>query len=147
MTRVLVIDDDKAVGTAIKMVLEVAGFEVIHALDCTSGLAAIEKTDFQLIMIDLFMPGIDGLETIKACRRLDATVPIIAISGFMPRNGQDPAPDFLAMATKLGANRSLAKPFRPRELLRAVESCLAEAAKTSQLHATEASPAHQYDLR
>jgi len=58
MTRVLVIDDDKAVGTAIKMVLEVAGFEVIHALDCTSGLAAIEKTDFQLIMIDLFMPGI-----------------------------------------------------------------------------------------
>jgi len=143
MTRVLVVDDDRAVGMAIKMVLEVAGFEVIHALDCMSGLAEIDKSDFQLIMVDLFMPGIDGLETIKECRRRDATVPIIAISGFMPRNGQDPAPDFLGMATKLGATRSLAKPFRPRELLQAVETCLAEAGATpQQLPATAAAPAH-----
>ena len=44
MIRVLVVDDDRAVGMAIKMVLEVAGFEVIHALDCMSGLAELDKS-------------------------------------------------------------------------------------------------------
>ena len=124
MTRVLVVDDDKAVGTVIKTVLEVSGFEVVHVLDCMSGLRQIEKAAFQLVMVDLFMPGIDGLETIKAFRARDRDLPIIAISGFMPRDGHDPAPDFLGMAIKLGANRSLAKPFRPRELLQVVQACL-----------------------
>jgi DNA-binding response OmpR family regulator len=124
MTRVLIVDDDRSVGAAITTVLEVGGFEAVHVLDCMSGLAAMEHTDFQLIMVDLFMPGIDGLETIKALRSRNAAVPIIAISGFTPRDGHAPAPDFLGMATKLGADRSLAKPFRPRELLQAVNACL-----------------------
>jgi DNA-binding response OmpR family regulator len=124
MTRVLVVDDDRSVGAAIKAVLEVGGFEAVHVLDCTSGLAAIEQADFQVIMVDLFMPGIDGLETIKAFRSRNTAVPIIAISGFTPRDGHAPAPDFLGMATKLGATRSLAKPFRPSELLQAVKACL-----------------------
>jgi CheY-like chemotaxis protein len=127
MTRVLVVDDDRAVGTVIRTVLEVAGFEVVHVLDGVSGLAAIEKSDFQVIMVDLFMPGLDGLETIRRFRQRDAAVPIIAISGFMPRDGSSPAPDFLGTATRLGATRSLAKPFRPRALLQAVDGCLADA--------------------
>lgn len=135
MTRVLVVDDDRAVGTTIRTVLEVAGFEVVHVLDCMSGLAAMEKADFQVIMVDLFMPGIDGLETIKRFRERDVAVPIIAISGFMPRDGHDPAPDFLGMATKLGATRSLPKPFRPRELLHVVDACLADANNTPLLQA------------
>jgi hypothetical protein len=46
------------------------------------------------------------------------------MSGFMFRNSSAPAPDFLGMSTKLGAAYSLHKPFRPRELMKAIESCL-----------------------
>jgi DNA-binding response OmpR family regulator len=124
MTRILVVDDDKSVGTAIKTVLEAAGFDVVHSIDCMSGVAQIKAAEFDVVMVDLFMPGIDGLETIKAFRQIKPQVPIIAISGFLPRDGHGKAPDFLGMATKLGANRSLAKPFRPRDLMQAVEACL-----------------------
>jgi CheY-like chemotaxis protein len=124
MIRVLVVDDDKSVGMAIKTVLETAGYEVAYAADCMSGLAAAQESECQVAMVDLFMPGIDGLETIKAFRQMKPELPIIAISGFTPRDGTGRAPDFLGMATKLGATRSLAKPFRPRDLLQAVQ-CLA----------------------
>jgi len=136
MTRVLVVDDDKSVGAAIKTVLEIAGFEVVHALDCMSGIAAIKAADFHIVMVDLFMPGIDGLETINAFRQIMPGVPIIAISGFMPRDGHGRAPDFLGMATKLGANCGLAKPFRPRDLMAAVESCLGGAGQNASLQAS-----------
>jgi DNA-binding response OmpR family regulator len=124
MARILVVDDDKSVGAAIKMVLEVSGFEVTHVVDGASGIEEFKAGDFAVIMVDLFMPGIDGLETIRAFRQINSRAPIIAISGFMSRNGRGEAPDFLDMATKLGATTSLPKPFRPRELIDAVQSCL-----------------------
>jgi CheY-like chemotaxis protein len=136
MTRILVVDDDKSVGFAIKTVLETAGYEVAYAPDCMSGIAAIKEAEYGVLMVDLFMPGIDGLETIKAFRQIKPDVPIIAISGFMPRDGHGRAPDFLGMATKLGANRAMAKPFRPRDLLQAVEECLAGSAKRAAAQAS-----------
>jgi CheY-like chemotaxis protein len=136
MTRILVVDDDQSVGFAIKTVLETAGYEVAYAPDCMSGVAAIREAAYGVLMVDLFMPGIDGLETIKAFRQIKPEVPIIAISGFMPRDGHGRAPDFLGMATKLGANRALAKPFRPRDLLQAVEECLAWSAEPAPLQPT-----------
>jgi CheY-like chemotaxis protein len=136
MTRILVVDDDESVGFAIKTVLETAGYEISYAPDCMSGLTAIKEAEYGVLMVDLFMPGIDGLETIKAFRQIKPDVPIIAISGFVSRDGHGRAPDFLAMATKLGANRALAKPFRPRDLLQAVEECLAEPTGRATLQAT-----------
>jgi DNA-binding response OmpR family regulator len=53
-------------------------------------------------------------------------VPVIAISGFLFRHSAQPAPDFLTMATKLGAAYSLPKPFRPKDLLQVVEACLSD---------------------
>jgi CheY-like chemotaxis protein len=132
MIRVLVVDDDKSVGVAIKTVLETAGYEVAYAADCMSGLQTAQESECHVAMIDLFMPAIDGLETIKAFRQLKPDLPIIAISGFIPRDGISQAPDFLGMATKLGATRSLAKPFRPRELIQAVQLCLTGGAQPVQ---------------
>lgn len=135
MTRILVVDDDGSVGAAIKTVLEVSGFDVTHVLDGASGIAEFKVGDFQVIMVDLFMPGLDGLETIKAFRQIKPAVPIIAISGFMSRHGRD-TPDYLDMATKLGANASLAKPFRPRELIEAVKACLDTTVEAAPLRAS-----------
>ena len=124
--RVLVVDDDKAVRTAIKIILEQNGFDVVIAPDGLSAIQAVEEDEFRVIIVDIFMPGMDGLETIRTFKRRAPEVPVIAISGFMFRDSAKPAPDFLAMATKLGAAHSLAKPFRPKDLLRAVECCLAD---------------------
>ena len=124
MSRVLVIDDDRAVRTAIKTVLEHNGFDVVVAEDGRSGIAEVQGRAFDVVIVDIFMPGMDGLETIRAFIKHAPTVPVIAISGFLFRDSAKPAPDFLAMATKLGAAYSLHKPFRPKELLRVVEACL-----------------------
>jgi DNA-binding response OmpR family regulator len=126
MSRVLVVDDDKAVRNAIKTVLEHQGFDVVLAEDGRSGIAAVAGHAFNLVIVDIFMPGMDGLETIRAFHKNAPTVPVIAISGFSFRHSAQPAPDFLTMATKLGAAYSLHKPFRPRELLRVVEACLSD---------------------
>jgi DNA-binding response OmpR family regulator len=126
MSRVLVVDDDKAVRTVIKTVLELEGFDVIVAEDGRSGIAAIQSYSFDVVIVDIFMPGMDGLETIRIFNKHAPTVPVIAISGFLFRDSSIPAPDFLSMATKLGAAYSLHKPFRPKDLLRVVEACLSE---------------------
>jgi CheY-like chemotaxis protein len=126
-SRVLVVDDDKAVRAAIKVVLEHNGFDVVVAPDGRSGIQALEENEFSLIIVDIFMPGMDGLETIRTFKRRAPAVPVIAISGFMFRDSAKPAPDFLSMATKLGAAHALAKPFRPKDLLQAVECCLVDA--------------------
>jgi CheY-like chemotaxis protein len=126
MSRVLVVDDDKAVRTVIKTVLELEGFDVVVAEDGRSGIAAIQSYSFDVVIVDIFMPGMDGLETIRIFNKHAPSVPVIAISGFLFRDSSIPAPDFLSMATKLGAAYSLHKPFRPKDLLRVVEACLGD---------------------
>jgi CheY-like chemotaxis protein len=126
MSRILVVDDDRAVRTVIKTVLEHEGFDVVVAEDGRSGITAIQSCQFDVVIVDIFMPGMDGLETIRVFNEYAPSVPVIAISGFMFRNTSTPAPDFLSMATKLGAAYSLHKPFRAKDLLRAVAACLPE---------------------
>jgi len=129
MTRILVIDDDQAVRTAISLVLEREGFEVEIVGDGHAGVAAMAKAGFDIVIVDLFMPGMDGLETIKAFNLTAPSVPIIAMSGILARQAPDDAPDFLRLATTFGAVHSLHKPFRPNDLLQAVEKCLSERRK------------------
>jgi len=76
------------------------------------------------------MPGMDGFETMRVVRQRHPLVQIIVISGRPIASDPTAGPDFLTMATKLGAVRSLQKPFRPDALLQTVAACL-EAAKRS----------------
>jgi DNA-binding response OmpR family regulator len=124
MTRVLVIDDDRSVGSAIEMLLARQGFDTFLTLDSHAGVQALESSKFDVVMIDIFMPGIDGLKTIKNIREGMSTVPIVAMSGFRFRNSTPSAPDFLGMAAKLGATCCLRKPFTPQALMAAINLCL-----------------------
>jgi len=136
MSRILVVDDDTAVRTAIKIVLERDGHDVVAASSGRAGIAAVEEASFGLVICDIFMPGMDGIETITQFHQIDPKLPIIAMSGFMFRDGQVPAPDYLTLSTKLGAAYSLRKPFRPQELLKAVHECLGGIAQNPDLKAT-----------
>ena len=124
-------DDDTAVQATVRLLLERAGHHVVTAGDGRKGLALIESGDFDLLFLDIFMPGMDGFETMRMVRQLRPLIPIIVISGKPVSPEPGSAPDFLTMATKLGAISSLQKPFKPAALLAAVERSLAAARRPS----------------
>ena len=124
MARIEVIDDDQAIRTTIKLLLEREGHEVVLAEDGRRGIEQFQEGQFDLLIVDIFMPGMDGLETIRSIHRMQPDIPIIVISGYGFRTALESVPDFLNMAMKFGAVSSLQKPFRPSQLLSAVTACL-----------------------
>jgi len=130
LARILIVDDDAAVQATVRLLLERAGHSVVTAGDGRKGLAVFEAGDFDLLFLDIFMPGMDGFETMRMVHQVRPLMPIIVISGRPLFSDEGDAPDFLTMATKLGAVSSLQKPFKPAALLAAVADCL-DAAKRS----------------
>ena len=124
MAKILIVDDDTSVQATIRLLLERAGHSVVTAGDGRKGLALFEAGDFDLLFLDIFMPGM----TMQMVHQLRPLVPIIVISGRPIASDEGSAPDFLTMAIKLGAVSSLQKPFKPAALLAAVADAL-EAAK------------------
>lgn len=143
MPRVLVIDDDKSVRMAIEALLRHQDWVAVLAESGPLGVRTFEASHFDVVMVDIFMPGMDGLETIKGFCKRAPTVPIIAMSGFRFRNSSTaPAPDFLGMAAKLGATYCLQKPFGPEQLMTAINACLGE-----RLASSSAATARQSEQR
>jgi DNA-binding response OmpR family regulator len=131
LARILIVDDDNAFQMTLRLLLEGAGYDVVVASDGRRGLDLINAEAFDFLVVDIFMPGMDGFETLRGVRQQKPSLPIIAISGRPIPTGPDDEPDFLVMATKLGAIRSLHKPFRPSVLLATVAACLEAANRSS----------------
>jgi CheY-like chemotaxis protein len=127
MPRILVVDDDRTVCDAIRLWLEVEGFQVTTADGTASGLRALEKETFDVMIVDIFMPGMRGFESVRTFHQRALTVPLIAISGYAFASVHTPAPDFLKMTLELGATRCLRKPFKPTTLLAVIRDCLKDA--------------------
>ncbi|MEA3117692.1 MAG: hypothetical protein QOI13_962 [Paraburkholderia sp.] len=120
--RVLVIDDDASVGAAIQMTLVRAGCDTVLAPDAETGIRAFGSSRFDLAVVDLFMPGMDGLQIITEFRRRAPTLSILAVSGFRFRGSADPGLDFLSLAGNVGATICLRKPFSPQQLVAAIQA-------------------------
>jgi DNA-binding NtrC family response regulator len=132
MASILVIDDDRAVLTTIRILLERDAHAVAAVDNSRAGLRLLETQKFDLLIVDIFMPGMDGFETMGLVRQSRPEMPIIVISGNQPWPLSEPAPDFLYMATKLGAVSSVQKPFKPDDLLTAIARSLSDSPTTSQ---------------
>jgi CheY-like chemotaxis protein len=120
--RVLVIDDDPSVSTAIQAILSRRNGETEIASRAHAGIHALASSHFDVVMIDIFMPGLNGLDTITHIRR-GRTIPIIAMSGFRLR-GLSGSDDYLDMAMQRGATGWLRKPFSPQQLFESIEKSL-----------------------
>lgn len=124
MARILVIDDVPAFTALLRMTLETRGHHVEEAHDGLSGLSMLKREPFDLAVVDMMMPGLDGIEVIRRLRvRNDPQAPaIIAMSG-----GTDdfPAAFSLNLSAMHGADRVLYKPFDTSELTDAVDELLA----------------------
>jgi CheY-like chemotaxis protein len=149
MARILVIDDEVCVRNAIRLILAHRGHHVVVAECGQRGVDAIEAYAFDAVIVDIFMPGMDGFQTIRILRQSAPRVAIIAISGYAFREASWPMPDFLKMACDLGATSCLRKPFKAWEIIKAVEtSCGAVRAEEDAAAAgPEACAAACADLR
>ena len=112
---ILIIDDDEQTRVFLRRVLEEAGYMVMEAPNGREGLRQFRQTPTALVITDLLMPDMDGLEVTMALHRESPTVKIIALTG---GSGQR---DFLDIAKLLGAHRTMKKPVAIAELLQAVQ--------------------------
>jgi len=124
MARIIVIDDDEAVRGAIRRALERMQHEVLEADDGASGLQLLADTGADLVITDIFMPGQDGIVTVRQIRKEYPGVKIIAISGGDTSGRMDLRQD----AKLLGAAATLAKPFELEDLVRTVAAVLGSTA-------------------
>jgi CheY-like chemotaxis protein len=122
MQRILVIDDEPFVLDALKRVLATTTVAVIGASTADAGLTAMRESSVDLVIIDVILPGMDGVEAIKIIRRDYPAVRIIAISGGGNFGLNSYLPDaistnaYLAACKAAGADGTLAKPFETAEL-------------------------------
>jgi len=126
--RILVIDDQNHVRTAIVLALQAKGFDVVGAESGPLGLTKFEQSKFDVVIADLFMPGIDGVTLIKSLRKRNPGFPVIAMSGVLLGTSGRTALDHLPNIAELSDVIRLQKPFRPNDLLQAVAAALAAGA-------------------
>lgn len=117
---ILIIDDNEQVRTFLRKVLEEAGYIVTEAPNGHKGLRQFQQIPTALVITDLLMPDMDGLEVTMALHRESSTVKIIVLTG---GSGES---DFLDAAKLLGAHRTMKKPITITELLQAVQQELQE---------------------
>jgi DNA-binding response OmpR family regulator len=112
------VDNDPHIRQATRAWLDHHGFRISVADGGINGLGALDGSAFEPM---IFMPNMRGFESIRMFHR---RAPLIAISGYAFAATE---PDFLRMATRLGAARCLRKPFKPAILLAVIDECLSEA--------------------
>ena len=116
MARVLVVDDDATVREVVVDYLRAAGHDVSEAVDGAGALASAQSTGADLVVLDVMMPGLDGLEVCRRLRR-DSDVPIVLLTALGSEQDR-------VVGLEIGADDYVTKPFSPRELVLRVDSIL-----------------------
>ncbi|MGH2464342.1 MAG: response regulator transcription factor [Candidatus Limnocylindrales bacterium] len=135
---ILVVDDDAKIVRLVRAYLERAGYRVIEAGDGRSAIAALEAEQPALVVLDLMLPEIDGLDVVRAIRGSSET-PIIIVSA------RGTTADRIA-GLDTGADDYLAKPFSPAELVVRVHRVLARTAREDPRRSPEAPPLRHGEL-
>ena len=117
--RILVVDDDPAVLELLGKSLQLSDYEVDLCGDGPSGLERMSNTDYDLLIVDLKMPGMDGLSVIREARRRNLELPVIVVTGFSTEANA-------IEAINLGVSGYLTKPFRIPRLLNVTARALGE---------------------
>ncbi|HEX2772320.1 MAG TPA: response regulator transcription factor [Micromonosporaceae bacterium] len=120
--RVLVVDDDPTVSDVVRRYLERAGLAVSLAADGARALEAYDAESPDLVVLDLMLPGIDGLEVCRRLRARDGDVPVVMLTALGEEADR-------VVGLEVGADDYVTKPFSPRELVLRVQSVLRRSAR------------------
>jgi DNA-binding response OmpR family regulator len=115
--RVLVVEDDSAIRRGLVDALQFAGYEVLQAANGQEGLAQALRATFDLLLLDLILPGCSGFEILQELRKARPTLPVIILTA----RGEE---QDRVKGLRLGADDYVVKPFSVRELLARVEAVL-----------------------
>jgi excisionase family DNA binding protein len=124
--RILVVDDDPAVLDLLGKSLSVSDYEVALVDDGPTALTRLAEVDYDLLIIDLKMPGMDGLSVIREARRRNLDLPVIVVTGFSTEANA-------IEAINLGVTGYLTKPFRIPRLLNVAARALGEPAEAVEV--------------
>jgi DNA-binding NtrC family response regulator len=115
---ILVVDDEKNIRTTLQQVLEASGYAVTTAVNGEDCLAKLSETGFDMVLLDMKLPGIDGIEVLREVRRKGYDVPVAMITAYGTIESA-------VEAMKLGAVDYLRKPFSPEQIRELVGKILA----------------------
>ena len=117
MARILIVDDDAGIRDAVSFYIRKEGHDVVAVSDGVEALRVYQEGNFDLVVLDIMIPGHGGFEVCSAIRDKDPRIPVIFLS--VKDNLIDKKLGF-----KLGADDYITKPFEPTELVLRVNSCL-----------------------
>ena len=133
MKRILVVDDDRTTLRMIRLQLEGAGYGVETARDGASALSRLARERFDLVLLDVWMPGMDGLEVLSRLRGAPSRPRVVVMTA-------DDAPQTLLRAVREHAFRYVTKPVEPAELTAVVASVLASKPDLRPIEVVSAKP-------
>jgi two-component system response regulator HydG len=136
ISKILVVDDDTTFLLMLKSFLEKKGYKAVTESNAEKGLQALEKSEFDLILSDYRMPGMDGIEMLASINEMGIKTPLILITSYGDIK-------LAVKAMKLGAADYLTKPVNPEELLALVRSVLSAPRPTEPLAQTQAAKREQ----
>jgi DNA-binding NtrC family response regulator len=115
--NILVVDDDRDICEYMKTLLEASGYNVATLSDPTLATDLVKKSEFHVLIVDLMMPRMDGIQLIQSIRKVDNDVAIIVFTGY-------PSLDTAVEALKLNVSDYIKKPFEPDELRQKISDIL-----------------------
>jgi len=124
MAKILVVDDHAHVRGAVRRVLVRAGHQVWDVCDGAEALRMLDVVEFDLILTDVYMTAMDGMELLVRAQHQGCRAPVVVMTG----GGFAPREELLKLAQACGALATLKKPFSPDELRSAVHGALEAAA-------------------
>jgi two-component system phosphate regulon response regulator PhoB len=131
-SKILVIEDETDILEVIEYNLRREGYQVVTALDGEQGLASARTTSPDLVLLDLMLPGLDGIEVCQRLKQdpITASLPVIMVTAKTEESD-------VVLGLGLGADDYIAKPFSPRELIARVKSVLRRGPLRSEQEAGE----------
>ncbi len=119
MEQILIVEDDLKIGALLVDYMQASGFQTKHVIDGNDAVKAMRETAFDIMLLDLMLPGIDGLEVCKVVRTL-SQVPIIMLTARIDEIDK-------LLGLEVGADDYVCKPFSPREVVARVKAHLRRA--------------------
>ena len=126
---ILIIEDEENIAQALKYNLTREGFRVLHALDGLSGIQLAESENLDLLVLDIMLPGIDGLDVCRQIRKT-STLPIIMLTAKVEEIDR-------IIGLEIGADDYVTKPFSMPELIARIKALLRRSSTTDQVKSTE----------